>query len=125
MSRSLFSVLAQRFGAMPTQVERREFLKASAAAAAAMMISQGALGKLVVRPSAGKRVVVIGAGFAGLACAYELKAAGYEVTVVEARNRIGGRVLSANAANQREFAKGRNVEFGGELIGSNHPAWVG
>lgn len=125
MSRSLFSVLAQRFGAMPTQVERREFLKASAATAAAMMISQGALGKLVVRPSTGKRVVVIGAGFAGLACAYELKAAGYEVTVVEARNRIGGRVLSANAANQREFAKGRNVEFGGELIGSNHPAWVG
>lgn len=125
MSRSLFAVLAERFGAAPSGLERREFLKLSAATAATLMISQGALGRLTWQPKAGKRVVVIGGGFAGLACAYELKSAGYDVRVVEARNRIGGRVLSANAANEREFAKGRNVEFGGELIGSNHPAWVG
>jgi monoamine oxidase len=128
MLRSVFAVLAERFGAAPSGIERREFLRMSAAAAAGILISQGALGRglgrLTQRPN-GKRVVVIGAGFAGLACAYELKMAGYEVTVVEARNRIGGRVLSMNAANGREFAKGRNVEFGGELIGSNHPAWVG
>ncbi|MBU6413505.1 MAG: FAD-dependent oxidoreductase [Planctomycetes bacterium] len=125
MSRSVFSVLAQRFGHSPSALERREFLKMSAATAAGLMISQGALGRLNLQPAGGKRVVVIGGGFAGLACAYELKAAGYDVKVIEARNRIGGRVLSANAANEREFANGRNVEFGGELIGSNHPAWVG
>lgn len=67
----------------------------------------------------GKRIIVIGGGFSGLACAHELKSRGYDVIVVEARNRFGGRVLSFS-----DFVKGRNVEGGGELIGSNHPTWV-
>lgn len=37
------------------------------------------------------RVIVIGAGAAGLACAQQLRQWGYEVVVVEARDRIGGR----------------------------------
>ncbi len=41
------------------------------------------------------RVVVVGAGFAGLACADELLRAGHEVVVLEARDRVGGRVWSA------------------------------
>ena len=40
---------------------------------------------------AGKRVVVLGAGIAGLVSAYELRKAGYAVTVIEARQRVGGR----------------------------------
>lgn len=40
------------------------------------------------------RVVVVGAGFAGLACADELIRLGHDVTVVEARDRVGGRVWS-------------------------------
>jgi len=40
------------------------------------------------------RVIVIGAGFAGLACADRLTSLGHEVTVLEARNRVGGRVWS-------------------------------
>ena len=39
----------------------------------------------------GRSVVVLGAGIAGLVSAYELQRAGYKVTVIEARNRIGGR----------------------------------
>src|SRR3954454_5907248 len=39
---------------------------------------------------AGKSVVVLGAGIAGLVSAYELRRAGYRVTVLEARDRIGG-----------------------------------
>ena len=62
---------------------------------------------------------MIGAGFAGLACAHELRAAGYKVTVVEARNRVGGRVLSF-----QDFVAGHTCEGGAELIGSNHPTWV-
>ena len=73
----------------------------------------------IPRVGRGRRVVVIGAGFAGLACAYELESAGYKVTVLEARNRVGGRVLSFS-----DVVTGRNVEGGGELIGSNHPTWV-
>jgi monoamine oxidase len=64
-------------------------------------------------------VVVIGAGFAGLACGYELLAAGCEVTILEARGRVGGRVLSF-----QDLVPGKTVEGGGELIGSNHPVWV-
>jgi monoamine oxidase len=59
-----------------------------------------------------------------LACAFELKSAGYDVTILEARNRVGGRVLSFNASNKNEYIRGRNIEGGAELIGSNHPAWV-
>jgi monoamine oxidase len=43
--------------------------------------------------------------------------------VVEARRRIGGRVLSFNDANGTAFIPGRNVEGGAELIGLNHPTW--
>ena len=39
-------------------------------------------------------VVVIGAGLAGLACARALKAGGLDVVVLEARDRLGGRVHS-------------------------------
>ncbi len=40
----------------------------------------------------GKRVVVLGAGIAGLVSAYELHKAGYQVSVLEARDRVAGRV---------------------------------
>lgn len=58
----------------------------------------------------------MGAGFAGLACAYELTSAGYDVKVFEAKRRVGGRVLSL-----KNLIPGKIVEGGGELLGSNHP----
>ena len=39
----------------------------------------------------GTRVVILGAGMAGLVSAWELRQAGYAVTVLEARARVGGR----------------------------------
>lgn len=44
------------------------------------------------RVSEGARVIVVGAGFAGLAAARDLQRYGYTVTILEARDRIGGRV---------------------------------
>ena len=43
----------------------------------------------------GKSVVILGAGVAGLTAAYEMSRAGYHVTVLEARDRVGGRSYSA------------------------------
>ncbi|MGW3950272.1 flavin monoamine oxidase family protein [Streptomyces sp. NPDC004752] len=47
---------------------------------------------------AARRVVVVGAGLAGLAAATRLQAAGRDVTVFEARDRVGGRVWSETIA---------------------------
>ncbi|HYC31444.1 MAG TPA: NAD(P)/FAD-dependent oxidoreductase [Gemmatimonadales bacterium] len=56
-------------------------------------------------------VIVIGAGLAGLAAAERLVAAGREVTILEARDRIGGRVWTADAAEPVA------IELGPEWIG--------
>jgi monoamine oxidase len=50
--------------------------------------------KLPGRSGNGRSVVILGAGISGLVSAYELKRAGYRVTVLEARDRIGGRAWS-------------------------------
>jgi monoamine oxidase len=55
-------------------------------------------------------VVVVGAGFAGLAAALDLHDAGLSVTVLEARERVGGRVLSI------ELENGQIAELGAEWI---------
>jgi monoamine oxidase len=67
------------------------------------------------RPGARTRVVVIGAGIAGLVAAYELKRQGHEVTVLEAQNRVGGRVYTC-----RDFAPGLHAEFGAMRIPRSH-----
>jgi monoamine oxidase len=60
----------------------------------------------------GVSVIVAGAGFAGLAAAYDLLALGAAVTVVEARDRLGGRVFTIRDA----FREGQHAEAGGDLI---------
>ena len=56
------------------------------------------------------RAVVVGAGLAGLAAADELARAGVEIVVLEARDRVGGRVWS------QELPNGAVVEMGAEFI---------
>jgi monoamine oxidase len=56
------------------------------------------------------RVIVVGAGFAGLSAADELHGAGADVVVLEARDRVGGRVWS------RELPDGTVIEMGAEFI---------
>jgi monoamine oxidase len=58
------------------------------------------------------RVVVAGAGLAGLTAARELEADGAAVTIVEARDRVGGRVLTLRDG----FAQRQHVEAGADLI---------
>lgn len=128
MPRSLYSLLARRY-ATPQQRERlytrREAIRLSIGASAALMLSSRMAMAGRQPPAArGKRVIIIGAGFAGLAAAYELKTAGYDVTVFEARNRVGGRVLSFTDWLKPAGDRIVNCEGGGELIGTNHPTWM-
>jgi monoamine oxidase len=75
-----------------------------------------------VNPSAAPpgpaRVCVIGAGFAGLAAAAALADGGLEPLVLEARERVGGRVHS------RRLANGAVVELGAEFVEHDHQTLV-
>ncbi|WP_432246372.1 flavin monoamine oxidase family protein [Mycolicibacterium sp. ELW1] len=66
----------------------------------------------------GYDVVVIGAGFAGLAAARELVKHGHEVLVLEGRDRVGGRSSTASLA-------GVPVDLGGTFVGPTQDAVIG
>jgi monoamine oxidase len=67
------------------------------------------------RPGARKRVIVLGAGLAGLAAGYELKRQGHDVVILEAQDRVGGRVHTL-----RTFAPGLYAEAGAMRIPRAH-----
>ncbi|MCC3160621.1 FAD-dependent oxidoreductase [Hymenobacter sp. 15J16-1T3B] len=62
------------------------------------------------------RIAVVGAGMAGLNCAYQLLKAGLRADVYEASNRAGGRIFTARDL----MAPGLTTELGGEFIDSGH-----
>ena len=66
----------------------------------------------------GRSVIVAGAGLAGLTAAVELQDCGAEVTVLEARARVGGRVWTISDG----FLHGQHAEAGGDLIEAEQEA---
>jgi monoamine oxidase len=98
------------------KLSRRELLKLGLVSAGTLLSGQSSRLTFAAARVASRRVIVVGGGFSGMACAYELASAGYDVKVLEARNRVGGRVHSL-----KDLIPGKNIEGGGELLGSNHP----
>jgi monoamine oxidase len=90
-------------------VTRREFVGAGAAGAAAFALPASA--RAARSRTRVADVVVIGAGLSGLTAARALKAAGRRVIVLEARTRVGGRMLNESIGG------GDILEVGGQFVG--------
>jgi monoamine oxidase len=114
-----------------SQFTRRDFLKtaglATAALASPIALAEAAFTSVdVPRQQAGtapleprrpkKKVLIAGAGLAGLVAGYELERAGHEVTILEAQLRPGGRVLTL----RDDFSDGLYAEAGAARILNTH-----
>ena len=98
---------------------RRQFLRRSALAAAGVGLTRPLLARAataIVTKGPAKKVLVLGAGMAGLVAAYELTQLGHDVTVLEARPRPGGRVHTL----REPFSDGLYAEEGAARIPDHH-----
>jgi monoamine oxidase len=104
---------------MSIPIDRREFLKLGLFATSARLASQHSW-NFVPKPlppgASRQRILIIGAGLAGLVAAYQLTQAGHDVTILEAQMRSGGRVLTL----REQFSDGLYAEAGAARIPDNH-----
>lgn len=91
-----------------SRITRRSFI-GGVAAATALAVSTGRVAHASPTPTSIRDVVIVGAGFAGITAARELRRAGLAPTIIEARGRIGGRVFT------RDFG-GEQIELGAQWI---------
>lgn len=98
-------------------MKRRDFLIKTSLGGSAILTAGNSMAKHAAYPShKPASVLIIGAGFAGLAAGVALKQAGIKVTILESRKRIGGRVFSHRPAK----ANGQIIELGAEWVGASH-----
>ena len=97
-------------------VSRREFIRTISTATAGLTLPASLFA--TKQGTTGARVVVVGAGLAGLTCAFRLKQSGIIANVYEANTRLGGRCWT----RRDDFDQGQIAEHGGELIDQGHTA---
>jgi len=112
--RTVDQVQAGRLARKPS---RREFISSGAAMATVAAVSAAS----PVRAAAPPRIVIVGAGIAGLNAALTLQDAGYAAAIYEASGRPGGRMHSDTTS----WANGQVSEHCGELIDSTHKTILG
>jgi monoamine oxidase len=99
--------------------DRRRFLKTAVAAAAGASVTP--VFRTAARGPQAPSVVIIGAGTAGLVCAYRLQQNGITARLFEASSRAGGRMFSL----RNFFPYDQLTELGGEYIDSEHKTMRG
>ncbi len=101
-------------------MKRRDFIKQGSLAAAALAACPLDLfatsQKEIERKGRAKRVIIVGAGLAGLSAGYELARVGHDVTIIEAQTRPGGRVRTL----REPFADSQYAEAGAARIPLDH-----
>lgn len=100
---------------MMNTVDRRTFLKLLSMAGGLSLVDRTAVAG-GQRQSSGKKVIVLGGGLAGLAAAFTLTSQNYDVIVLEAQERPGGRVQTV----RDPFVGGGYAEAGAVRIPNNH-----
>ena len=99
-----------------SRVNRRQFIQRSAIAAAGLTLGRtSAFASIAVNP-APKKIVIIGAGMAGLVAGYELSQLGHDISILEAQTRAGGRVQTL----REPFSDGLYAEAGAARIPDSH-----
>jgi len=99
-----------------SRIDRRQFIRRSAIAAAGITLAQSsAFASIAIHP-APKKIVIIGAGMAGLVAGYELSQLGHHITILEAQARAGGRVQTL----RDPFSDGLYAEAGAARIPDSH-----
>ncbi len=103
---------------MQHNITRRDFIRESMIAATALSAADVAAASRRPLPGTAvpRKVIIIGAGLAGLSAAFELTKAGHDVTVLEAQTRPGGRVRTL----REPFADGLYAEAGASRIPNHH-----
>lgn len=120
-------------------ISRRKFLSSAGMLAGGAYPAMLAMGMLKPAPAKafhlqgsgnGKKIIILGAGIAGMTAAWELSKLGYDCTILEARSRVGGRLFSvrkgssnteiSNGFHQANFDEGYYFNAGPSRIPHHH-----
>jgi len=93
---------------------RRKFIQETAITTGGLFLASSAFSSFFIAKK--PKVIIIGAGFAGLAAAKYLHKKGIDFVILEARNRISGRVFSHTIDEKENLI----IELGAEWVGNSH-----
>ena len=96
---------------------RRQFIKDASLVTGGLLLSTSAFANIFSPRK--QKVIIIGAGFAGLIAAYKLHLRNIDFVILESRGRVGGRVFSHVMGPDRLV-----VELGAEWVGNDHDVLI-
>lgn len=99
---------------MTAMGSRRRFIKDISLASAGIILANSSFGNIFIPKK--PKVIIIGAGFAGLSAAFYLYKKNIDFVILEARNRISGRVFSYTIDPSENLV----IELGAEWVGNSH-----